>query len=142
MIENSLSRNVEILLVEANPGDIRLAKEAFSEYRISNDLSLITDEVTTLKFINKEGEFSTSPLPNLMLMDMKLPKKNSPDVLEKIKTKPLLPILPEIFFSASKIIITFDTSYDNYTIATYPNPSASFNSRTFSESYKNIRVQL
>lgn len=75
----------EILLVEDNPGDVRLIEEAFSEGRIANSLTTVPDGQAALDFINRRGEYDNAPRPDIVLLDLKLPKVDGEDVLHEIK---------------------------------------------------------
>ena len=77
-------RPVEILLVEDNPGDVRLTVEAFKEGKIRNHLSVVRDGVDALAFLRQQGPFADAPRPDLILLDLNLPRKNGRDVLAEI----------------------------------------------------------
>ena len=77
---------IEILLVEDNPGDVRLTQEALKEGKIANHLSVAMDGMEALAFLRQEGDFGKMPEPDLILLDLNLPKKNGWEVLEEIKS--------------------------------------------------------
>ncbi|HWG95600.1 MAG TPA: response regulator, partial [Nitrospira sp.] len=81
---------IEILLVEDNIGDVRLTKEALSEAKVPNRLHVAQDGVAALQFLRKEQPYSDSPHPDLVLLDLNLPKKSGLEVLAQIKQDPAL----------------------------------------------------
>ncbi|WP_436344845.1 response regulator [Natronorubrum sp. FCH18a] len=85
-----------ILLVEDNPGDVRLIEEAFSDGNIANTLNTVTDGQAALDFINQRGEYEGAPRPDIVLLDLKLPKVDGKDVLHEIKHHPELDRVPVI----------------------------------------------
>lgn len=92
---------VEILLVEDNPGDVRLTKEALKEGKVSNNLHVTMDGMEALAFLRKEGEFSDVPTPDLILLDLNLPKKDGREVLADIKEDPTLKRIPVVILTTS-----------------------------------------
>lgn len=95
------TRNVEILLVEDNPGDVRLTKEAFKEGQIRNNLSVVKDGAAAIDFLKKMGEYSEAPTPDLILLDLNLPKKNGHEILEEIKKDVVLKMIPVVILTSS-----------------------------------------
>jgi CheY-like chemotaxis protein len=95
-------RPVEILLVEDNPADIRLTREAIKEFKIHNTLHVITNGVEALAFLRREGGYADAARPDLVLLDLNLPKKNGLDVLMEIKTDEALQHIPVVILTASK----------------------------------------
>jgi CheY-like chemotaxis protein len=95
-------RPVEILLVEDNPADIRLTREAIKEFKIHNTLHVITNGVEALAFLRREGGYADAARPDLVLLDLNLPKKNGLDVLKEIKTDEALQHIPVVILTASK----------------------------------------
>lgn len=85
-----------ILLVEDNPGDIRLIEEAFSDGNIANTLNTVSDGQAALDFIYQRGEYEDAPQPDIVLLDLKLPKVDGEDVLHEIKHHPELDHVPVI----------------------------------------------
>jgi chemotaxis family two-component system response regulator Rcp1 len=100
-IQNSM-HPIEILLVEDNPGDARLAKEALKESKLLNNLSIAEDGVEAMNFLYKKGKFSNSPRPDLIILDLNLPKKDGREVLEEIKTNNDLKRIPVVILTISK----------------------------------------
>lgn len=95
-------RPIEILLVEDSPGDIRLTKEALKESRIYNSLHVVTDGIEAMDFLNKAGNYIDVPTPDLILLDLNLPKKNGFEVLGEIKGNPGLQAIPVIALTTSE----------------------------------------
>ena len=103
---------LEILLVEDNPGDIRLIKEILKEGRINNNLNITEDGEEAMEFLRKEGEFANSPRPDLILLDLNLPKKDGREVLEEIKEDENLRRIPVVVLTTSKAEKDILKSYD------------------------------
>jgi len=97
-----MGKPIEILLVEDNPADIRLAKEALKDGKVLNNLSVVTDGVEALNFVNQTGRYSDSPTPELILLDLNLPKKSGLEVLEFIKSDSELKKIPIVMLTTSK----------------------------------------
>jgi two-component system, chemotaxis family, response regulator Rcp1 len=95
------SRSIEILLVEDNPGDARLTLEAFKEGRMLNNITVIRDGVEALAYLRRQGKHENAPVPDLVLLDLNLPKKDGRQVLEEIKTDEKLKWIPVIVLSTS-----------------------------------------
>jgi len=95
-------KDVEILLVEDNPGDIRLTKEALKEGKVKNKLYIVKDGMEALNFLKRKGEFSKVPRPDLILLDLNLPKKDGRDVLKEIKMNDDLKRIPVVILTTSK----------------------------------------
>ena len=79
---------LEILLVEDNPGDVRLTQEVFKEAKILNRLSVVWDGVDAMAFLRKEGEYGNASRPDLILLDLNLPRKSGREVLAEAKADP------------------------------------------------------
>ena len=109
--ENS---TIEILLVEDNPGDARLAVEAFKNgaTKSPNSLHLVTDGVEAMKFLRREGEYAGAPRPNIVLLDLNLPRKDGREVLEEIKSDPHLKTIPVIIMTTSRAEQDIIESYE------------------------------
>jgi len=93
---------IDILLVEDNPGDARLTLEALKEAKVCNELYVVEDGVEAMGFLHKEGEYIDAPTPDLILLDLNLPKKSGQEVLEEIKEDPLLLLIPVIVLTTSE----------------------------------------
>jgi chemotaxis family two-component system response regulator Rcp1 len=93
---------IEILLVEDNPGDSRLAKEALKESKLINNLSIVEDGLEAMNFLFKKGKYSNSPRPDLIILDLNLPKKDGREVLAEIKNNDNLKRIPVVILTISK----------------------------------------
>jgi len=95
-------RPVELLLVEDNPGDVRLTQEALKEGSLPVHLSVARDGVEALDFLRHRAPFDDSPTPDLILLDLNLPRKNGREVLSEIKNDPLLKRIPVLVMTTSR----------------------------------------
>jgi two-component system response regulator len=93
---------IEILLVEDNPGDSRLAKEALKESKLKNNLYIAEDGVEAMNFLYKTGKYSKMPRPDLVILDLNLPKKDGREVLAEIKNDDNLKRIPVVILTISK----------------------------------------
>ena len=105
-------RPVEILLVEDNPGDVRLTIEALKEGKVSNNLQTVNDGVDALAYLRKQGKFADAVRPDLVLLDLNLPKKNGREVLEEIKQDSDLKRLPVVVLTTSNAEQDVMKTYD------------------------------
>lgn len=105
-------RPIEILLVEDNPADVRLTKEVLRENKIYNTLFAVEDGVEAMAFLRKEGRYATVSQPDLILLDLNLPRKDGREVLSEIKTDPTLKHIPVIVLTTSKEDEDVIRSYD------------------------------
>ena len=93
---------IEILLVEDNPGDVRLTKEALKEARVRNHLHVARDGAEAMSFLRREGPHAGAPRPDLVLLDLNLPKRNGREVLADIKGDPSLQHIPVVILTTSQ----------------------------------------
>jgi two-component system, chemotaxis family, response regulator Rcp1 len=93
---------IEILLVEDNPGDVRLTKEALKDAKVRNNLHVAMDGVEALAFLRKQGRHSSAPRPDLILLDLNLPRKNGREVLEEIKQDSQFQHIPVVILTTSQ----------------------------------------
>ena len=93
---------IEILLVEDNPGDVRLTMEALKDAKVRNTLHVAMDGVEALAFLRKQGKYAAVPRPDLILLDLNLPKKNGREVLEEIKKEDGLSHIPIVILTTSQ----------------------------------------
>ena len=109
---------VEILLIEDNPGDVRLTVEIFKEAKIHNKMNVMTDGIEAMAFLRQEGEYTNVPRPDLILLDLNLPKKDGREVLAEIKVDPALRRIPVVVLTTSKaeedILKTYDLHVNAY----------------------------
>lgn len=101
MSETRGGRPVEILLVEDNPADVRLTIEVFKDSRITNHISVVTDGEEALAFLQKRGEYADADRPDLILLDLNLPRKDGREVLSEIKADRDLKAIPIIVLTTS-----------------------------------------
>ena len=92
---------VEILLVEDNPADVRLTREALNSDRLWNNLSVTKDGVEAMAYLRRQGRFAAAPRPDLILLDLNLPKKDGREVLAEIKADPNLKLIPVVVLTLS-----------------------------------------
>lgn len=97
----TISRPVEILLVEDNPGDVRLTQEGLKEGKMWNNLHVVEDGVKAMAFLHQEGEYAGKPRPDFILLDLNLPKKDGREVLEEIKVDESLRRIPVVILTTS-----------------------------------------
>ena len=113
-----LGRPVEILLVEDNPGDVRLTIEALKEGRVRNRLSVARDGVEALAFLRRQGPHAQAPRPDLILLDLNLPRRDGREVLADIKDDTVLRRIPVVVLTTSKaeedILRTYDLHANCY----------------------------
>ena len=102
MTDTRNGRLVEILLVEDNPGDVRLTQEVFKEAKILNHLHVVGDGVDAMAFLRREGGYAHVVRPDLVLLDLNLPRKSGRDVLEEIKGDPTLRNIPIVVLTTSR----------------------------------------
>jgi CheY-like chemotaxis protein len=109
---NELIRPIEVLLVEDNPGDVRLTQEALKEGRIINHLNVVRDGVEATDYLWRRGKFQDAPRPDLILLDLNLPRKNGSEVLQEIKSDPSLRRIPVMILTTSKAQQDLQQAYD------------------------------
>ena len=102
MINQRGRKPVEILLVEDNPADVRLTEEALKEGKVLNNLSVVANGVEAVDFLRRKGKYADSPRPDLILLDLNLPKKNGREVLGDIKQDPDFKCIPVVVLTISK----------------------------------------
>jgi two-component system response regulator len=93
---------IEILLVEDNVGDARLAQEALKDSKVLNSLNVVSDGVEAMAFLHKQGKYENCPRPDLVLLDLNLPKKDGREVLGEIKADENLKRIPVVVLTTSK----------------------------------------
>lgn len=95
-------RPIEILMVEDNPGDIRLTQEALKKNKLKNILHSVDNGVDALAYLRKEGKFKTRNRPDLIILDLNIPKKNGMEVLKEVKEDPILRRIPVVILTSSR----------------------------------------
>lgn len=102
MKSREFGQPVKILLVEDNPGDVRLTQEAFKENKVRNSLNVVEDGLEAMLFLHRVGKYANAPRPDLILLDLNLPKKDGREVLAEIKEDPNLKSIPVVVLTTSK----------------------------------------
>jgi chemotaxis family two-component system response regulator Rcp1 len=111
---------IEVLLVEDNLGDARLAAEALKENQVRNNLYHVTDGVEAMDFLHQQDEYADVPVPNLILLDLNMPRKDGREVLEEIKEDSTLRFIPVVILTTSSaerdLLRTYDLHANAYVI--------------------------
>ena len=97
-----MGRAIDILLVEDNPGDVRLTQEAFREGKLLNNLWVVNDGEEAMSYLHHEGVFADAVRPDIILLDLNMPKKDGREVLAEIKNDPSLKRIPVVVLTTSK----------------------------------------
>ena len=114
MTDSNQLSPIKILLIEDNPGDIRLTKEALKDGKIKNEIRIITDGEEALLFLKKEGQYQNEETPDVILLDLNLPKKDGREVLLEIKSDPNFKTIPVIILTISSDERDILKSYSHY----------------------------
>ena len=93
---------VDVLLVEDDPGDILMTREAFQQHKIQNKLHVVTDGEQALQFLRQTGEYKNAPRPGLVLLDLNLPRRSGHEVLAELKEDPQLRVIPVVILTTSQ----------------------------------------
>jgi CheY-like chemotaxis protein len=93
---------ISVLLVDDDPGDVLLVREAFEDHKVGNLLSVVSDGVEAMAYVRGEGSYSQAVRPDLILLDLNLPRKSGIEVLEEIKTDPALSTIPVVVLTTSE----------------------------------------
>jgi CheY-like chemotaxis protein len=102
MTQSLSGRQIEVLLVEDDPGDVLMTKEAFEDYKLSNQLHVVTDGAEAMEFLRRKGEHADAPRPDLVLLDLNLPRMDGREVLQAIKSDPELASIPVVILTTSE----------------------------------------
>jgi len=113
-MDNPSGKAIDILLVEDSPGDIRLAQEALKESKIRNKLFVVEDGVEAMAFLRRQGKHAEAPRPDLILLDLNLPRKSGREVLSEIKNDEELKRIPVVVLTVSRDEEDIMRSYDNH----------------------------
>ena len=118
MDSRRVGKPIEILMVEDNPGDVRLTMEALRETKMNNNLRVIRDGTEALAFLNHEGEYGNASRPDLILLDLNIPGKDGREVLKEIKADERLSRIPVVILTTSQaeedILKTYDLHANCY----------------------------
>lgn len=112
MQRSSFGQPVEILLVEDSPGDVRLTQEALRENKVRNNLSVVTDGMEAMAFLRREAKYAAASRPDLVLLDLNLPKKDGREVLAEIKADEKLRHIPVVVLTTSEVDEDVLKAYD------------------------------
>ncbi len=93
---------IDVLLVEDDPGDVLMTREAFEDNKVANRLQVVSDGVSALAFLRKEGEHADAPTPDLVLLDLNLPRMDGREVLEAMKSDDTLRSIPVVVLTTSE----------------------------------------
>ena len=111
-------RPVEILLVEDNPGDVRLTRETLKDSKLLNHMSVVGDGIEAMAYLRREGKYLEATRPDLILLDLNLPKKDGREVLAEIKNNEQLRRIPVVVLTTSSaeqdIVRTYDLHANCY----------------------------
>jgi Response regulator containing a CheY-like receiver domain and an HD-GYP domain len=102
MVNDEQQKMIDILLIEDNPGDVILIKEAFKEGQTYNKLTVVGDGEAALSLLHREGAYEDYPYPDLVLLDLNMPRKDGREVLAEIKTNPALKHIPVVVLTSSE----------------------------------------
>ena len=105
---------IEILLVEDNPADVRLMQEGLKDAKLHNSISVVYDGVEALAFLRKEGNYASTPRPDLILLDLNLPRKDGREVLQEIKSDEQLRRIPVVVLTSSEAEQDIIRAYDSH----------------------------
>jgi len=109
---SALRNSTEILLVEDNPGDVRLLQEAFREANVTGNINVAIDGEEAIAYLRREGDFADKPRPALILLDLNLPRKTGREVLAEIKQERRLRRIPVVILSTSTSPDDIQCAYD------------------------------
>ena len=97
-----VEREIQVLLVEDDPGDVLMTREAFEDYKVHNQLHVVNDGEQAMAFLRQEGEYAGLPRPDLVLLDLNLPRMDGREVLNAIKSDPELSSIPVVVLTTSE----------------------------------------
>src|SRR5882757_5506136 len=115
-------REVHVLLVEDDPGDVLMTQEAFEHHKITNPLHVVTDGVAAMEFLRGRGSYADAPRPGLILLDLNLPKMDGREVLAEIKSDDNLRSIPVVVLTTSSAEEDILRSYNTYANAYVTKP--------------------
>ncbi|HWK92517.1 MAG TPA: response regulator [Luteimicrobium sp.] len=95
-------KTIDVLLVEDDPGDVLMTREAFEDHKLNNRLSVVPDGVSAMEFLRKQGEYADAPTPDLILLDLNLPRMDGREVLAALKEDPALRSIPVVVLTTSE----------------------------------------
>ena len=95
-------RPIDVLLVEDDPGDVLMTREAFEDNKVANNLYVVSDGVLAMEFLRREGQYADAPTPDLVLLDLNLPRMDGREVLAALKEDPELRRIPVVVLTTSE----------------------------------------
>ena len=101
MADDAQTRVVDVLLVEDDPGDVLMTREAFEHHKLRNQLHVVNDGEQALQFLHRTGEYASAPRPGLILLDLNLPRRDGLEVLAELKEDPGLRVIPVVILTTS-----------------------------------------
>jgi CheY-like chemotaxis protein len=113
---------ISVLLVEDDPGDVMLIREAFADHKVGNVLSVVSDGVEAMEFVRREGEYANRERPDLVVLDLNLPRKSGSEVLAEIKGDPDLSTIPVVVLTTSEAEEDVISSYRRHANAYITKP--------------------
>jgi CheY-like chemotaxis protein len=102
MADEEVVRPIEVLLVEDDPGDVLMTQEAFSDFEIANTLNVVMNGEDAIAYMRKQGPFADAPRPDLVILDLNLPRRNGREVLRDVKGDPELRRIPIVVLTTSE----------------------------------------
>jgi len=102
MADDPGARVVDVLLVEDDPGDVLMTREAFDHHKIRNHLHVVNDGEQALQFLRRTGDYASAPRPGLILLDLNLPRRDGLEVLAELKADPGLRVIPVVILTTSQ----------------------------------------
>jgi CheY-like chemotaxis protein len=102
MLDGGEGHVIDVLLVEDDPGDVLMTREAFEHYKIRNQLHVVTDGEQALQFLHRTGDYARAPRPGLILLDLNLPRRDGLEVLADLKADPGLRVIPVVILTTSQ----------------------------------------
>jgi len=111
-VTDQRTQPIEILLAEDNPGDVKLTEKAFENGNVLNNLHVVEDGVEAMKFLRQEGEYEDEPRPDMVLLDLNMPRKDGKEVLKDVKSDPELRRIPVVVLTSSEAEEDVVKSYD------------------------------
>lgn len=113
---------VEILLAEDNPNDVEMTRRAFDKGKFLNNLNVVNDGIEAMKYLRQQGEYDTTPRPDIMLLDLEMPRKDGKEVLADMEKDPELSMIPVIILTSSEAEQDIVESYQHHANAYMTKP--------------------
>jgi CheY-like chemotaxis protein len=113
---------VEILLAEDNPNDVEMTRRAFDKGKFLNNLNVVNDGIEAMKYLRQQGEYDASPRPDIMLLDLEMPRKDGKEVLADMEKDPELSMIPVIILTSSEAEQDIVESYQHHANAYMTKP--------------------